>query len=297
MPDYQKLYEFAASLGAFEGYVYGKRQVHELNLDALENWSNNIVTAYRHFRDEVRRSFQDQCNQTAGRAIRSIEPVLGNQHPITQRLYAIITPDQPLPDSPDAFNKKKWFTNEHGQRAHPPQLTAWDSERTTINKQLPYTEDSLYLNAGNFNPESAGSLKEGRKVISGTVVTGTKRAAFFTQLEWVKTQCLTLLGFEPYPGTLNIQLTELNGQVVAELRKIPGVPLVPPDEAYCKSQVYPVQIGNIPGAIILPEENVRLHGCEIVEILAPVFLREALNIQDGNQISFIVMENPILEIR
>ncbi|MBA4394688.1 MAG: hypothetical protein C0407_14145, partial [Desulfobacca sp.] len=86
MDEYMKIYEFAASLGALEGYVYGKQHAQELNLVALENWSLNILTAYRHFPDEVRSTFQDQCNQTAGRAIRSIEPILGVQHPITQRL-------------------------------------------------------------------------------------------------------------------------------------------------------------------------------------------------------------------
>jgi CTP-dependent riboflavin kinase len=144
-----------------------------------------------------------------------------------------------------------------------------------------------------MNPEQSDTLKGGRKVISGTVVTGTKRAAFFTQLEWVKTQCLTLLGFEPYPGTFNIQLTEQGRQVLAELQELPGVPLVPPDGAYCQSLVYPVQIETIPGAIIMPEESVRIHGTGIVEILAPVSLREALNVQDGDRVSFTVIENPV----
>jgi hypothetical protein len=112
MDDYLKIYEFAASLGAFEGYVYGKQHTHELDLDARENWSANIERAYHHLPDEVRRAVQAQSHQTAGRAIRSIEPVLGGQHPITLRLYNLITPDQPLPDSAEAFNKKKWFSNE-----------------------------------------------------------------------------------------------------------------------------------------------------------------------------------------
>jgi CTP-dependent riboflavin kinase len=142
-----------------------------------------------------------------------------------------------------------------------------------------------------MNLETSDSLREGRKVISGTVVTGTKRAAFFTQLEWVKTQCLALLGFEPYPGTLNILLAAQDEKLMDEIRKVPGVPLIPPDGAYCQSLVYPVQIGNIPGAIILPEESVRVHGTGIAEILAPVCLREVLNVQDGDRVSVRVIEN------
>lgn len=112
MDENTKIYDFAASLGALEGYVYGKRHIQELDLDALENWSTNIVTAYRCFPEEVRLTFQEQCHQTAGRAIRSIEPLLGVDHPITQRLYALITQDRPLPVSADAFSKKKWFVHE-----------------------------------------------------------------------------------------------------------------------------------------------------------------------------------------
>ncbi len=111
MHDFLIIYEFAASIGAFEGYVYGKTHVDEYNMDALENWSDNIISAYKHLPDALLREFQDQCNQTAGRAICSMEPVLGKAHQITQRIYALITQDEPLPESPDAFNKKKWFAD------------------------------------------------------------------------------------------------------------------------------------------------------------------------------------------
>lgn len=112
MHEYVKIYEFAASLGAFEGYVYGKQSVDELDLKALDNWSGNIVSAYHHLSLAIRDELQAHCDQTAGRAIRSIEPVLGIHHTITQRLYAVITPNLPLPESADAFNKRKWFTHE-----------------------------------------------------------------------------------------------------------------------------------------------------------------------------------------
>jgi hypothetical protein len=112
MNEYEKIYEFAASLGSFEGYVYGKRSVRELNLDALENWSGNIVEAYGHLPDAVKSQIQDRCDQTAGRAVRSLETVLGADHPITKRLAAMVAPGSTLPESADAFNKNKWFARE-----------------------------------------------------------------------------------------------------------------------------------------------------------------------------------------
>lgn len=136
-----------------------------------------------------------------------------------------------------------------------------------------------------MNPEPVDSPRETRKVLSGMVVTGAKQAAFFTQLDWVKSQCLTLLGFEPYPGTLNLRLSEEDRSKMQEINKLSGIPLIAPNETYCSSRVFPVQIGNIPGAIIIPEESVQLHGSDTVEILAPVCLREVLKLQEGDRVS------------
>ena len=112
MHDFVKVFEFAASLGAFEGYVYGKRHESEFDMAALDNWSGNIATAFQYLPDSIKIVFQAQCDKTAGRAIRSIEPVLGAAHPITQRIYSVISSKGPLPESADDFNKKKWFSDE-----------------------------------------------------------------------------------------------------------------------------------------------------------------------------------------
>jgi CTP-dependent riboflavin kinase len=131
--------------------------------------------------------------------------------------------------------------------------------------------------------------KKGRKTISGILMSGSRKAAFFTQLEWVKILFRNLLGFDPYPGTLNLQLSGEDEELLAEVRKGPGIPLIPPDAAYCQSRAYPVRIGTIPGAIILPEERVRIHDQEIVEIMAPVSLRETLHLQDGDRVDISLM--------
>jgi CTP-dependent riboflavin kinase len=138
------------------------------------------------------------------------------------------------------------------------------------------------------NLESNDSEKKAKITVSGILVTGSKKAAFFTQLEWVKRQFLNLLGFEPFPGTLNLMLSEQDEQVMEEIRQRPGIPLISPDASFCQSRAYPVRIGTISGAVILPEEKVRIHGQKIVEIMAPVSLRESLHLQDGNRVDFVI---------
>jgi len=105
---YSKIYQFAASLGAFEGYVYKKKDVEELgDMDALSGWIDNIVGAYDHLPDEAIKLFQDSCDRTLGRAILSLTPVLGKKHDFIRKLKSIIKDS--IPASPDDFNKTKWF--------------------------------------------------------------------------------------------------------------------------------------------------------------------------------------------
>ncbi|MEA3437649.1 MAG: hypothetical protein U9R43_14360 [Thermodesulfobacteriota bacterium] len=107
---YSKIYQFAASAGAFEGYVYKKKDVEELgDMDALSVWIDNIVEAYDHLPVEAIKLFQDSCDRTLGRAILSLSPVLGKKHDFIIKLKSIIKGS--IPASPDDFNKKKWFQN------------------------------------------------------------------------------------------------------------------------------------------------------------------------------------------
>ena len=43
--------------------------------------------------------------------------------------------------------------------------------------------------------------------LKGKIISGLKKAAFFVQLDWVQEQCNAKLGFYPYPGTLNIEVS------------------------------------------------------------------------------------------
>jgi len=101
---YKKIYEFAASAGAFEGYVYHKK-LDEIDMEALTNWVGNLVGAYEELPLNVRNEFQSSCDQTLGRAIRSVAPLLGDDHDVVMQLKSMVKGE--LPDSPDDFQKKR----------------------------------------------------------------------------------------------------------------------------------------------------------------------------------------------
>ena len=103
---YQKIYEFAASAGAFEGYVY-RRPKAEIDIKALLNWVDNLLDAYSHLTPDVRDEFQSACDRTLGRALKSLVLELGQDHEVIGKLKKMIEGE--LPDSADDFQKDKWF--------------------------------------------------------------------------------------------------------------------------------------------------------------------------------------------
>ena len=125
--------------------------------------------------------------------------------------------------------------------------------------------------------------------ISGKVVTGAGKAAQFTQLDWVQEQCYTKLGFRPYPGTLNLEVVDKCLPVLNELRREDGICLDPPDLEYCTAKVLPLSIGTVPGAFIVPEASVNIHGRNIIEVLAPVKLKDALGLNEGATVTLEIM--------
>jgi len=126
------------------------------------------------------------------------------------------------------------------------------------------------------------------RVLTGRIVSGIKQGAFFTQLDWVQEQCLEKLGFKPYPGTLNLEITDENIAIIKALKPQEGIELVPPDSNFCSGFVFPITVEGISGAIVAPAEDVRVHGKNIIEIISPLGLKDALGVAEGDFGSLIV---------
>ena len=135
-----------------------------------------------------------------------------------------------------------------------------------------------------------GFRRDERLELTGRVVSGVRKASFFTELDWVQEQCMEKLGFRPYPGTLNLSMEILEeGQpTVKELRQQEGAKLIPPDPNFCAATVLPVYLGGVKGAIVVPAEDVNVHGTQILEVLAPLRLRDSLGVKDGDTVTLVI---------
>lgn len=97
---YKELYDFAASAGAFEGYVYKKEKVDP---SYLPRWASNLEKQYNALPADVRTDIQDLCDATLGRAVQSLVPLLGGDHEVVKCLTGMIQGE--LRSSPDDFDK------------------------------------------------------------------------------------------------------------------------------------------------------------------------------------------------
>lgn len=120
----------------------------------------------------------------------------------------------------------------------------------------------------------------------GRVATGTGQGRHFTQLDWARRQFVQKLGIDPFPGTLNLVLEDAESiDVRHRLRKTPGARIENPNDGPndCDGRCYPVTIeGRIDAAIVLPE--VPGYSPVQIELIAPVCLRDALDLTEGDSL-------------
>ncbi len=130
--------------------------------------------------------------------------------------------------------------------------------------------------------------KKGSLSIRGRIFTGLGEGAYYVRLEGYRKQFRHKLGFNPYPGTLNIQLlTEDDVKEFHLLKATIGIDIhgfVSGDRTFGPVTCYPVIVNNEQKAAVLLIERTHHHP-NVVEIIAPINLREKLSVSDQDVIT------------
>ena len=120
--------------------------------------------------------------------------------------------------------------------------------------------------------------------LTGKIVSGVKQGAFFTQLNWFQAQCLSKLGFKPYAGTLNLEISNDDVPVVEALEQEAEIEFIPPDSEFCSGKAFTVVVEGIRAAVVIPAEEVRVHGKNVIEIISDKRLKDVLKVDDGDSV-------------
>lgn len=123
--------------------------------------------------------------------------------------------------------------------------------------------------------------------LEGTVFTGLGEGAYYISKPDYKKQILEKMGFEPYPGTLNVKLnSDYDIKTRKDLEAYPAVEVMGfqnETRTFGLVKCYPAIIGGtVKGALVTA---LRSHyDASVLEIIAPVCLRKQLGLKDGNKV-------------
>ncbi|WP_325379511.1 DUF120 domain-containing protein [Methanocella sp.] len=120
--------------------------------------------------------------------------------------------------------------------------------------------------------------------IKGRVTTGLGEGQYYISLDGYREQFKEKLGFEPYPGTLNLQLKEPFAHPEASAIKIEG--FKDATRTFGGGKCYVVRIDGIRCAVMRPDRS--SYPLNLVEIIAPVNLRKTLGLKDGDEVEVIL---------
>jgi len=131
--------------------------------------------------------------------------------------------------------------------------------------------------------------------LEGIVFTGLGEGAYYISKERYRRQFIEKLGFDPYPGTLNLKLTtDYDVKTRSELEAYPAIEIegfTNENRTFGSVKCYPAIIENeAKGAII---SALRSHyDTSIIEVIAPLFLRKHLKLKDGHKVKVEVLTLP-----
>ena len=123
--------------------------------------------------------------------------------------------------------------------------------------------------------------------LEGTVFTGLGEGAYYISKPDYKKQIFKKLGFEPYPGTLNVKLnTDYDIKTRQDLEAYPAIEVTGfqnEDRSFGLVKCYPAIIGGkIKGALVTATRS--HYDASVLEIIAPSCLRKQLGLKDGNKV-------------
>lgn len=124
-------------------------------------------------------------------------------------------------------------------------------------------------------------------IITGEVFTGLGEGAYYVSLNGYRTQIVEKLGFDPYPGTLNLKLTDPSDMYFREILSHRAGILIKGfsdgRRTYGSVKAFKAKMHNIDAAVLLIERT--HYGRDTLEVIAPVNLRQALSLKDGDRVS------------
>lgn len=131
--------------------------------------------------------------------------------------------------------------------------------------------------------------------LEGVLFTGLGEGAYYITRDSYRKQFIEKIGFDPYPGTLNLKLaTDYDRKTRDELESYPAIEIqgfTNETRTFGPVKCYPAIINNkIKGAVVTA---IRSHyDSSVMEVIAPFYLRSKLKLKDGHKVKIEILTLP-----
>jgi CTP-dependent riboflavin kinase len=129
--------------------------------------------------------------------------------------------------------------------------------------------------------------------LNGIIFSDLGQASSFITLDWVMHALRQTLGFAPYPATLNLRPRAREDVESWQLvqHKARALSLSSAHDGFCNARLFLVEIVKVDGegrqsskgAVLVPD--VPGYPKDKIEVVAPVRLKDALRVKDGDQLT------------
>lgn len=150
------------------------------------------------------------------------------------------------------------------------------------------TEEGLNILAREFAVYQRLFENRNRLQLRGKVASGLGEGRYYLALKPYVEQFREKLGFEPYPGTLNLEMQGAETNKLRILKSSPALQIegfTDAERTYGGVDAWRARLKDVDCAVILPR---RTHHARTLEVVAPQYLRDLLHLVDGDEVDVTV---------
>jgi riboflavin kinase len=132
----------------------------------------------------------------------------------------------------------------------------------------------------------AFEMKKTELIFEGTLFSGLGEGAYYINQEGYRKQFVAKLGFEPYPGTLNLRVRKEDQEEVRMLEASPFILIegfTDGNRSFGPAKCFQGRVAEKINCALISPVRTHYEG-DVVEIISSEYLRKALRIKDGDTV-------------